>query len=240
MRQGVAIVVGSLVAGMAGAFFALSLSGAPAVATRMLPSDLGPADALILSGKDGVVTLTNQGGRMAWAESPTARAYSVGCLFIDPIMKGILSGDRFSEDRKKFDEEAKTQGMEFERRSKALQEKYPGMKPDDPNIEGARREFKVLQGEYEKWLAALQKIQSKHMAEQVQKAYSELLAAVDIVAERRKIDFVYRFIPPERPFEAFDLSDAMMQVQARPFLRYPAATDITEDVVKELGLPPVP
>lgn len=238
MRQGFVIVLGSLVAGMVGAFLALSLSGTPAVATRILPADLGPADALILTGPNGPVTVTNQGGRMAWAESPTARAYSVGCVFIDPVMKGILSSDRFASERKTFDEEAKSQGEEFEHRSKTLQEKYPDIKPDDPNFADARRDFTALQGEYEQWLAALQKIQSKHMAEQVQKAYRELLAALDIVAERKKIDFVYRFIPPDRPFEAFELSDAMMQVQARPFLKYPAATDITEDVVKELGLPP--
>ena len=236
IRSSFTVVLGSLVAGMVGAFVALSVSGTPAIATRMVSSDLGPADALILSGSDGAVTVTNQGGRMSWAESPTSRAYSIGCVFIDPVMKGILSSGRFSDVRQKFDDEARIQGEEFERRSKSLQEKYPDLKPEDPNFEIARRDFKALQVEYEQWLAALQKIQSKHMAEQVQNAYREMIAALEIVADRKKIDFIYRFVPPDRPFESVDLSDAMMQVQGRPFLRYPAATDITEELSKELGL----
>ncbi len=238
--QGLLIVFGSLLAGMLGAFLALSVSGTPAVAMRMLPTDLGPADAMILSGKDGNVTVTNQEGRLSWSDSPSSRAYSVACVYIDPILKGILSGDRFSNDRSKFDEEAKIQGQEFERKSKALQEKYPDLKQGDAAYESARGEYKALQGEYEKWMTALQKVQSKHMAEQVEKAYGELIAAVDIVAERKKIDFVYRFIPPARAFESSELASAMMQVQARTFLRSPSGTDISEDVIKELGLPAAP
>ena len=239
-NQGMVFVFGSLLAGMFGAFLALSLSGTPAGATRMLPADLGPADALILSGKDGNVTLTNEDGRLAWSDSPSSRAYSIACVYIDPILKGILSGERFATERSKFDEEAKVQGQEFERKSKNLQEKYPDLKQGDPSFESARGEFKALQGEYEKWLTALQRVQSKHMAEQVEKAYAELIAAVDIVAERKKIDYVYRFVPPAQAFESSELASAMMQVQARTFLRSPSSTDISEDVIKELGLPAAP
>jgi len=116
--QGLLIVFGSLLAGMLGAFLALSVSGTPAVAMRMLPSDLGPADALILSGKGGNVTVTNQEGRLAWSDSPSSRAYSVACVYIDPILKGILSGDRFSNDRSKFDEEAKFRDRNLNERAK--------------------------------------------------------------------------------------------------------------------------
>ncbi len=240
MRPSTSFVACSVIAGGVGAIVALSLAGKPAVATHLLPTDLGPADALILSGADGALTLANKGGRVAWSDSASARSYSVGCVCVDRVMKGILSSDRFAEERKKFDDEARTQGEEFDRKSKSLQEKYPDAKPSDPNFDEARREFQALQGEYEKWISILQKIQSKHMAEQVQQAYTELLAALDIVADRMKIDFVYRFTPPDRAFESVDLSDAMMQVQARPFLRYPSAIDITEELKKELGLPSEP
>lgn len=244
MRNGLTFVVGSLIAGMTGAFIALSISGTPAVATHLLATDLGPAEALILSAKagdplTGPLTLTNQGGRISWSDSATARAYSVACVCVDRLMKGILSSDRFMNERKKFDEEALSQREEFDRRNKELQTRYPGIKPDDAQFEEAKRAFVALQSEYEQWFASVQRIQSKHMAEQVEKAYRELLVALDVVAERKKIDFVYRFIPHDRPFEAVELADAMMQVQARPFLRYPAATDITDEIFKEMGMPPV-
>ena len=236
MRPLCTTIVCSVVAGVAGAIATLSLLGSPAGATRILPSDLGPADALILTGKDAPLTLSAQAGRLSWSDAPTARAYSVGCVHVDRVMKGILSSERFASERQKFDDEARSQGGEFEQRNKALQEKYPDIKPGDANFDQARSEFAALQGEYEKWFGALQKIQSKHMAEQVEQAYRELATALDVVAERKQVDFVYRFVPPERAFDSVELSDAMMQVQSRPFLRYPAAIDITEEVVKELGL----
>ena len=240
MRNLCTTVVCSMLAGGIGAVATLSLSGSPANATRILPIDVGPADALILSGKDSPLTVRNQGGRIGWSESPSARAYSVACVHTDRVMKGILSSERFAGERQKFDDEARVQGGEFEQRSKTLQEKYPDVKPGDATFDQARHEFATLQGEYEKWFATLQKIQSKHMAEQVERAYRELTEALNVVSERKQVDFVYRFTPPERAFDSVELSDAMMQVQARPFLRYPAAIDITEDVVKELGLPSQP
>ncbi|MSR69347.1 MAG: hypothetical protein EXS17_03260 [Phycisphaerales bacterium] len=236
MRQICTTVICSMIAGVVGAIATLSLSGSPANATRIWPSDLGPADALILTGKDAALTVTNQSGRMAWSDSPSARAYSVGCVHTDRVMKGILSSERFTVERQKFDDEARSQGEEFEQRSKTLQDRYPAVKPGDSTFEQAKQEFALLQGEYEKWFATLQKIQSKHMAEQVEMAYRELTAALDVVAERKQVDFVYRFIPPERAFDSVELSDAMMQVQLRQFLRYPAAVDLTEDLVKEIGI----
>ena len=74
------------------------------------------------------------------------------------------------------------------------------------------------------------------VADQVEKAYRELTTAVDVVCDRRKIDLVYRFIPSITPFESQDLGNAMIQVQARTFLRAPESIDLTADVMKELNL----
>ena len=60
---------------------------------------------------------------------------------------------------------------------------------------------------------------------------------MDVVCDRRKIDLVYRFIPSVTPFESQDLGNAMIQVQARTFLRAPESIDLTADVMKELNLP---
>ena len=89
---------------------------------------------------------------------------------------------------------------------------------------------------YQKWNAGMQAAQGKLMAEQVEKAYRELTAAVDTVCERRHVDIVYRFIPTALPFESADLGNAMIQVQARTFLHSPEALDLTAEVMKELNL----
>ncbi len=226
-----------VLAGVTGAMAALLMAPTPAIATRALPADLGPADAMILSGKAGTISLRNEGGRVAWADAASARAYAIGCVHIDRVMKGLLASERYTSEREKFDDEAKSQGEEFERRGKELHDKFPDPKPSDPNFEEAKSAFLTLQAEYEKWMQAMQRIQSKHMAEQIERAYRDVVAATDVVAARGGVDLVYRFMPPEREFGSVDLGDAMMQVQARPFIKIPAGIDLTDEVLKELALP---
>jgi hypothetical protein len=73
-------------------------------------------------------------------------------------------------------------------------------------------------------------------ADQLERAYRELVAAVEIVADRRGIDMVYRFIPTGEPFEAENPEQAMMAIRLRDALRYPTELDITADVMEELHL----
>ena len=61
-------------------------------------------------------------------------------------------------------------------------------------------------------------------------------AAVDVVAERRNIDLVYRFVPTEREFEALTPDVAEKEVFLRAALRYPEDLDITNDILEELSL----
>ena len=59
---------------------------------------------------------------------------------------------------------------------------------------------------------------------------------VEIVADRKGIDTVYRFIPTSEPFEAENPEQAMMAIRLRDALRYPEELDITTDVMEELHL----
>lgn len=236
MRKLLAQSFGAVIAGATGALVVWTLGGDRVDATRLMPADLGPADALVLSGKDAPLVVRNSDGRIGWSDDSTARAWSVGCVQLDPVIKAILATDRYLEERKTFEQEAQSQGETFEQRDKALRAKYPDIKADDPNFNQARDEFVALQQEFEKWRLALQQIQAKHMAEQIEKAYREMLSALEVVADRRRIDLVFRFIPADRPFEAGDVGAVMVAVQARPFLRHPQGMDLTDDIFKELGL----
>ena len=63
-----------------------------------------------------------------------------------------------------------------------------------------------------------------------------MTAAVDVVADRGKVDFVFRFVPTAQAFDAATPADAMLGVQVRTFLRYPEAVDLTPELLKELSL----
>jgi hypothetical protein len=56
------------------------------------------------------------------------------------------------------------------------------------------------------------------------------------VSEKESIDIVFRFYPTAREFEAERMGEALSQIQARTFLKYPEAIDITPEVMKALNL----
>ena len=73
-------------------------------------------------------------------------------------------------------------------------------------------------------------------AEQLERSYRELIEAMEIVADQRSIDFVYRFIPTSEPFGTQSAEQAMLQIQLRTFLKYPEAVDLTQHILDELDL----
>lgn len=223
---------------LAGGFLLAHLTAPRAADARAVPaSDLGPTQAVLLEGKDGTLKLVNEGGRPAWGDDTTARAMSMGAVHVDKVLKKLLDSGSFTDERQRFDDEAKKQGSEFQREMDALKSKYAEKKPEDPEFAQGQAEAKALFERFQQWNGGMQAAQNKLMAEQVERAYKEMTSAVDVVADRRKIDLVYRFIPAHTPFESQDLGNAMVQVQGRTFLRAPEQIDLTADVLKELNLP---
>ena len=221
----------------AGVLLLAQLTSPRAADARATPAgDLGPTQAVLLEGKDGTLKLVNEGGRPAWGDDSTARALSMGAVHVDKVLKRLLDSGSFAEERQRFDEEAKKQGAEFQKDMDALKSKYGEKKPEDPEFAQGQAEAKALFERFQQWNAGMQAAQNKLMAEQVEKAHREMTAAVDVVADRRRIDLVYRFIPAHTPFESQDLGNAMVQVQGRTFLRAPESIDLTADVLKELNL----
>lgn len=223
---------------VAGMFLAAHLAAPRAADARAVPaSDLGPAQAVLLEGKDGPMKLVNGGGRPAWGEEPTSKAWAMGSVHVDKILKKLIENKSYAEERTRFEEEGKKQGEEFQKEMESLKAEYGSKSKDDPDFPKGQAAVQALFERYQKWNAGMQAAQGKLMAEQVEKAYRELTAAVDTVCERRHVDVVFRCIPTALPFESGDLGNAMIQVQARTFLRAPEAIDLTADVMKELNLP---
>jgi Skp family chaperone for outer membrane proteins len=222
---------------VAGMFLAAHLAAPRMADARATPAaDLGPAQAVLLEGKDGALKLVNSGGRPGWGEEATSKAWAIGSVHVDKVLKKLLDNKSYNEERGRFDEEAKKQGEEFQKEMESLKQQYGSKAKDDPDFPKGQAAVQALFERYQKWNAGMQAAQGKLMAEQVEKAYRELTTAVDTVCERRHIDVVYRCIPTGLPFESQDLGGAMIQVQSRTFLRAPESIDLTTDVMKELNL----
>lgn len=232
------VVVTSLV--LSAVALAVALRAAPeqpAVAASPLASDLGPADGLLLLGKDGKdpLRVSSQDGRLAWGDRSTNRVWSVAAVDIDKVMKKILEGSGYDVKRKELEERAKATEADFTKRAEEVRAKFPP-NPDGSAPPEATRAFAMLQQEFNKWLEGFGLEQEKVSAEQFEQAYRELVAAVETVAEKESIDLVFRFYPTADPFKANRAGEALGQIQARTFLKYPGSIDITPDVMKVLNL----
>lgn len=236
MRSTERIVLWSAIAGIAASSLLRGAERAATAVPAAVPSDLGPADALILSGKDANLQLRNADGRLAFGDQPTARLWSLGAVNSDKVMKLLLKSERFEEERKRLEETAKSKDEEFRKRYGELEAKYKDMDPKSPEFEPGRAEVEGFFKEVESWRKEITDRLSKLQAEQIEKAYREMTAAVDVVADRGKVDLVLRFVPTGQPFESGNPGDAMLQVQVRTFLHYPEAIDMTADLLKELSL----
>ena len=200
-------------------------------------SDLGPADGLLLAMEAGKepMRVHAKDGRIAWGDRSTNRVWSVASVDIDRVMKRIFDGESYVEKRREAQESAKAEEAEFNRRAEELRSKYQPAEGSAPPPE-AQREMAALQQEFNRWAEGIRARDEKLAAEQFEQAYRELVAAVEAVAEKESIDLVFRFYPTAEPFKANRAGEALAQIQARTFLKYPASIDITPDVMKALNL----
>ena len=231
-------VVTSLV--LSTAAVAIAWRGSPsqqAIAGAVPRNDLGPADSLLLtteSGKDPL-RISVKDGHIAWGDRSTNRVCSVASVDIDKVMKKILEGASYTDPRTEATEKAKAEEVEFQTRLQAIQERYP-VADGAPPPQEAQQAVMALQREYQNWLEGVRRRDEKMGAEQFERAYRELVAAVETVAEKESIDLVYRFYPTAKPFETERMGEALSQIQSRVFLKYPEAIDITPEVMKALNL----
>jgi Skp family chaperone for outer membrane proteins len=209
------------------------------LAFRALPAAALLASMAALAGAapaDDGVSLRKVDGKVAFGERPTERVWSIGAVNSDKIMKLLLRSERFDDERKSLEESAKGKDEEFRRRFQELEAKYKDIDPKSPEFEQGRAEVEGFFKEVEAWRKETAERMSKLQAEQIEKAYREMTAAVDVVCERLKVDIVLRFVPTAQPFDSAAPADAMLQVQVRTFLRYPEQIDLTPDLLKELSL----
>lgn len=196
---------------------------------------LGPASKLLLSGETPLVVVNEQ-GRLGWGNQPTSRAWSMGAVHITRIIKATLMSEAYSSERKDLKEELREMDEEFSTRAEALKEEYGDIKEDNPNFPEAQTRMQAVMQEYQQFAQVAQARLNELQTQQLERAYREMVEAVEVVADDRDVDLVFRFIPTANPFETTLVEQAMLQIQLRPLLRYPESIDLTDDVMDELDL----
>ncbi len=218
---------------------AISLSVA-VISTTLMSKEktgtIGPADAVVLAGSDGDVTIKNSEGRVSWGEEKTSTAWSVGFMETGKALSQLLKAEHFIDSRKELDAELSGKLEETRDALEAISEEGKALEPDDPSTGEVRQRWQQLYEEFQR----IQKISADARgllyAEQMQESYNEIVEAVNVVSERLDIDIVLRFIPPDGEFEQVTPDATIMQIRLRTALRLPEGVDITDEVLSELGL----
>ena len=198
--------------------------------------ELGPATSLILTGEDEPLVLRNSTGHLAWADNVHAQAYSVAFVAPGKAMEPLLDAEQYTEEIKELQDELRTRGQEFDQQLGAYRQQNAGVTPDDPRAVEVGQTYQAMLAEFEQWRAKAAARMGLLRAGHIEKAYRDMLAAVEVVAERQGIDIVFRFIPTADEFGAVNPPQAHLASRQRLALVYPEALDITDAVLEELSV----
>ena len=213
----------------------LGSASAPALAAGPEADRVGPYSSIALGEGDSELVLRNRGGRLAWDDTDYAQVISIAFVHVGKAMGPLLEAERYLEERERLEEQIREIDEELVARMEAFREAHAG---DDPveETDELRQAREALVREYDAWTRERARRMGRLGASQIESAYRDVVAAVEVVADRLGIDVVLRFIRPETEFQAQGPQQAYIAVRARIALKYPEALDITDLVLEELAL----
>lgn len=197
---------------------------------------LGPTDSLTLMEGDDKLVLRNRSGRLAWDDTDFASAHSVAFVHVGKAVGPLLEAEHYRDEYEQLQDEIREMDDEITQRLTEFMEENREVQPDDPNAEQLQRTYQELLQERERWRQEGTMRLGKLAAEQIESAYRDFVAAVEVVADRRGIDIVYRFIPTGEEFDSQSPPQAYTSIRARIAVKYPEALDITDEVLDELDV----
>jgi len=234
--------------------------GSPAAAlahARTWLQDLGPAERVVLvptaeSGEaEGDVAtdartaselvLANRGGRLAWDDAPTHQAWAMATVNDQRVISALMASESIEEERTALREELQARAAEYEQRMQTIIEEAEGLDPetnprDEQAVQEAFQRYQQVQAEYQQWQQEAQARGDRLEAAMLEDAYEEMVAAVEVVADRRDVDLVLRAVPPDAEFTGPDPRSVSLSMRMRTAILAPGGLDMTVDVLEELGL----
>jgi Skp family chaperone for outer membrane proteins len=197
---------------------------------------LGPASSLTLVNDANELVLSSLDDRLSWGKNDYQKAYSVAFINVGRVLNPLLSSTQFQDERDQFQDEIKDGETEYQAQLESLAAEMDGVDPQSSEGQEIIAEGRAKHQELQDWLRLMMvkrnQLESGHLAT----AYQELISAVQIVADRKKIDIVLRTIPPEDEILSENVEATMLQIRLRSALVYPEDLEITEDVMNELGV----
>ncbi|MHC4808876.1 MAG: OmpH family outer membrane protein [Planctomycetota bacterium] len=217
--------------------------GSPAAVmagVRAFVQDLGPAERLTLveAGTEAdPLVLRARSGRLAWSDQPTHQTWAMAVVDDREVISRLMTKDVYNDRRQALREELQPQSAEFERRMQAIIAESQAIDPDDEAaMQDAFQRYQQVQQEFQQWQQSARNRGDLLEGEILKEAYAELVAAVEVVADRRNVDLVLRAVRTDADFAEPDSRSVSLSMRMRTALLRPEGMDMTEDVLEELGL----
>lgn len=220
------------------AVLVLGRTGSVAIASTPAPPapDAVESVALKATGGGADLLLRNDQGRLAWGDGPSDRAHTQAFVFIGRVLRQLMDSEQFKEDRERLFNELSDKEAEYREQLEEVGTRLKDMDPSSPEALQTNEEGNEIYRLYMEWQQAALAQRGAMDAEHLERAYREMTAAVEVVASRKGVDLVFRFIPTDEPFQADNPEAAMNAIRLRTALLYPKDLDITDDVMEELSL----
>jgi Skp family chaperone for outer membrane proteins len=197
---------------------------------------LGPAASITLEGDDGELVLTTTDKHLAWGDAPTHRAWSFAFCHLGKILPRLMQSEHVQDELEALNAELTELRDELDEELQSLSAELEQLDPEGPEAAQIREQGNAVIQQ----LRRLQQVGGGQLnqlsATHMQASYREVIEAVNVVADRLKIDIVYRYIPAEDDFLSSDMESTMTEIQLRGALRSPEAIDITAEVMEELAI----
>jgi Skp family chaperone for outer membrane proteins len=201
------------------------------------PTRIGPAEAVDLVDKEGKkLSVQVADGRISWSNQPTSRALSFAVVEAGPIISDMMNRSQLAEEAQKLKDEADVEYAAMTAKTEALRRQLEGVDRASPEYRKVYEDYEQLRKEYDKWSNEMTKRHDALRVKQVSKVYEELIAAIEIVADRLDIDIVLQARETSDEISQTDYARAAWDVALRLVLKYPKSIDITEQVRQELGV----
>ena len=223
---------------------AITLAGGTPAAVmagvRSLIEDPGPAERLTLVGTepgDEPLVLTARKGRLAWSDRAAHQVWAIAVVDDREVISRLMTKDLYNDRRQALREELQPQSAEFERRMQAIIAESQGIDPEnEAAMQEAFQRYQQVQQEFQQWQQSARNRGDLLEGEILKEAFGELVAAVEVVADRRAVDLVLRSVRADADFPEADSRSVSLSMRMRTALLRPEGIDMTEDVLEELGL----
>ena len=123
------------------------------VASTLTGSDdtgtLGPADSVVLSGKNGDLIITNVDKHISWGDEKTSIVWSIGFMETVKALSQLMKQDHFIEEREDLNEELDERISDARASLDAIVEEGKNLDSDDPETPALRQRAEKIYAEFQ-------------------------------------------------------------------------------------------